>query len=173
MTLFDPQLLNDISAFIERNEFPPALNPDSVGVDFTLTRPDMGVSSLSAVLICISKIVDGLGDRDSGINEVFESPHYVSLQNAVFGLSEEFTMEYEDRLILSTLAKLALIGAEAGEAIRSLLSGDGNLGEELSDVIIRALGLMLQVGMDPSSEVAKKMEKLKLRPFRNGKKLTV
>lgn len=60
----------------------------------------------------------------------------------------------------SPLAELMLIGSEVGEAAnecRGKVVTD-RIGEELADVILRTLGLMEKLGLNPEMEVAAKMK---------------
>lgn len=67
-------------------------------------------------------------------------------------------------------ARLMLTVGEIGEAQEGLRKGDwNNFKEELADVAIRLADLCGGLGIDLETEIIKKMEKNKDRPYLHGK----
>ena len=67
--------------------------------------------------------------------------------------------------------KLALIHSEVSEALEAYRNcKDGEMGEELADVIIRTLDLASYLGIDMEEEVLKKQRQNESRPYRHGGK---
>lgn len=60
--------------------------------------------------------------------------------------------------------------SEALEAIRAKDPKDNNLGEEMADLVIRALDASEYWNIDLEHEILKKIEKNKVRPQKHGKK---
>lgn len=65
-------------------------------------------------------------------------------------------------------AALCLIHSEISEALECYRD-DRPLGEELADVIIRALDLSAKLDIDIGHEIERKMEKNKSRQFKHGR----
>ncbi len=69
------------------------------------------------------------------------------------------------------LEKLMLIVSECGEACEAYRKDDWpNVKEELADVAIRLFDLAEAFGIDIESEMAKKIEYNKTRPYKHGKR---
>lgn len=70
--------------------------------------------------------------------------------------------------------KLCLIHSEISEgleAIRNDIEGNGNLGEELADAVIRIMDLSEKYHLRVAEELVLKVEKNKTREFKHGKQL--
>lgn len=66
--------------------------------------------------------------------------------------------------------RLMLITGEVAEAHEALRKDDNeNLSEELADIVIRVADLAGGLNIDLESEILKKMEKNKNRPYKHGK----
>ncbi len=69
--------------------------------------------------------------------------------------------------------QLMLIVTEVSEAMEAYrdenVHGDHGIGEELADVVIRAVNLASQLGVDLDSVVERKTEKNRNRPFKHGR----
>jgi NTP pyrophosphatase (non-canonical NTP hydrolase) len=66
--------------------------------------------------------------------------------------------------------RLMLIVGEVAEAQEALRKDDQeNFAEELADVVIRLFDLCGGLGIDLETEIKKKMDKNKLRPYKHGK----
>lgn len=69
------------------------------------------------------------------------------------------------------IKSLALIHSEISEAIEGFRNNDdANLGEELSDAVIRIMDLAEYLGIDLQREITRKHHINQTRPFRHGKK---
>jgi NTP pyrophosphatase (non-canonical NTP hydrolase) len=69
------------------------------------------------------------------------------------------------------LAVMQLITTEVAEASEAFRINDfENFKEELADVIIRTLDCCGGMGIDIEAEIAKKLEKNRLRPYKHGGK---
>lgn len=68
------------------------------------------------------------------------------------------------------LAKIALICSEAGEAVEAIRNrDDGNLAEELADIVIRVGDLAMACELDLAVAVSAKMRKNRERPHMHGR----
>jgi NTP pyrophosphatase (non-canonical NTP hydrolase) len=69
-----------------------------------------------------------------------------------------------------TLAQLAKISSEAGEAVECIQKNksEDEFVEELADILIRTLDLAAWIGLPIGNAVAKKMQKNALRPYKHG-----
>jgi len=71
---------------------------------------------------------------------------------------------------LMTLAQLAKIGSEVGEAVRAIQHGEHyQLHEELADIVIRTLDLAAFLDCRIGDCIVLKMKKNKDRPYKHGK----
>lgn len=83
-----------------------------------------------------------------------------SLQTEVYQnkLDHGFNVENVDR-------EFCFAYGELHEAFESYLKKDGNVGEELADVVIYLLGISEILGVDLESEIMKKIERNKDRKY--------
>jgi NTP pyrophosphatase (non-canonical NTP hydrolase) len=66
---------------------------------------------------------------------------------------------------------LSLLHSEVSEALEALRAGDREgFGDELADVVIRAVGLAHGLGFDLDAGVRAKMDENRARPWRHGGK---
>lgn len=106
------------------------------------------------------------------------------LVNEAFDNSTEhgFTQGYDDLMAAvpveqrramrrtALLAKLALITSEVGEAVSALQLGDDpGFTEEVADIVIRVLDLCGYAQIDLGTEVIRKMQANRKRPYLHGK----
>lgn len=86
-----------------------------------------------------------------------------------FECPSRITSPQEATFAMEKLMLIVTEVAEAAEAVRH--DNFENLKEELADVVIRTLDLACALGVDIETEIAKKMEQNRSRPYRHGKRL--
>ena len=104
------------------------------------------------------------------INQLIEDAHsnavihgfwdyYKNIDNSLQEVKKAFVTQF-----------LMLINCEIAEAVEGLRKNDeNNFKEELADVAIRLFDLCGGLNIDLEYEIAKKMDKNRLRPYKHGK----
>ena len=118
--------------------------PATLSIDNTLAQLMIGVMRLSG-------IAEGI--REGTPNDLYREDPGITL-----------APEH-----LRPLARLMLIVTEATEAAEAIVMDEGDLGEELADILIRVGDFAQESGQDLQAAVEVKMEANKLRPYKHGK----
>jgi NTP pyrophosphatase (non-canonical NTP hydrolase) len=147
-------------------DFPRQENADAADIERTLNR-------LSA--LC------GRGAREKGFHQAFEDADFLESLAAGSEVDTLITQRLRDiakRIrLLEVGTKLMLVVSELSEGFESVrdtgfdghLNGEGNLGEEIADAIIRLGDLSYMVETPLGREVTDKMAVNKNRPYRHGR----
>lgn len=100
----------------------------------------------------------------------FYAEHYDMMTALEAGGADMRLVEAADRDF--TLAQIAKIASECGEAVHAIQHGEQpeNMTEELADVIIRIFDLCGHLDMDLGGILVRKMEYNTRRPYKHGKR---
>ncbi len=113
--------------------------------------------------------------RLTGLNALARALHETEVEH---GFYDDWALIERDGIVQSATprkylfpVKIALAMTELGEAIDADREGnDKGVAEEVADVIIRLLGLSVEMGIDLDEEIARKAAYNKTREYRHGKR---
>ena len=106
--------------------------------------------------------------KDKGFWEDWE--RIEEFKNMVINISPDGEKQAEIDTNNAISTRLMLIVSEVAEALEALRNNDGeNFIEELADIIIRTCDLAGGLNLDLETEILKKIEKNKDRPYKHGK----
>jgi NTP pyrophosphatase (non-canonical NTP hydrolase) len=112
--------------------------------------------------------------HENAVNKGFWEDYRFAVMSVKQSLNENFNEYIRDNAkILKTnciTTRLMLIVGEVAEAMEGLRKNDSdNFEEELADIVIRVADLAGGLGIDLETEIIKKMDKNKDRPYKHGK----